>query len=206
MIHLIVAAVVCGLDQALKYWTQMNIAKTGEVINLIPGILTLRFQKNTGAALSMFAEHTWILTGVSVAASIFILILILKKGFTFREKLALGMVLGGAVGNAIDRIMLQYVVDMLEMDFLPIFVFNVADAFIDIGGVLFCIFYFLRINEEDKKFKQGMPELQRLKNASAENAAAVTDAPDAESAAEADENADDGASGEKPDAEADDEG
>lgn len=162
MIHILIAAVVFGCDQLLKYWTVNNIPY-GEAREFLPGLLTLRHEHNTGAALSMMNEHTWMLTAVSAALSIILLVMILRKGFTFREKLCLGMVLGGAVGNGIDRLLHGYVVDMFIFDFFPVFVFNLADAFIDVGAILFAIFYLVRTAKEDKLRSGPMPELERLK-------------------------------------------
>jgi len=162
LIHILIAAVVFGCDQLMKLWTVKNIP-LGGVREFLPGLLTLRHEHNTGAALSIMNEHTWILTGVSIALSVLLVVLILSKGFTFREKLCLGMILGGAVGNGIDRLLLGYVVDMFIFDFFPVFVFNVADAFIDVAAILFAIFYLVRTAKEEKMRTGPMPELQRLK-------------------------------------------
>ena len=162
MLYIVIAAAVCIVDQLVKLWAVANIGFYG-TMEFIPGILRLRCEPNTGAALSLFEEHTWILAVISVLASVLLLVLVLGKQFPKWEKIALAMVLGGAVGNAIDRVLLGYVVDMLEMEFLPIFVFNVADVFIDVGAVLFVILYIIRTIKEEKHKRGVMPELDRLK-------------------------------------------
>jgi len=77
------------------------------------------------------------------------------------------MVLGGAVGNIIDRIVLGYVIDMFEVDFTDYAVFNIADCFVVVGVILFCIFYLIQVIKEERQAKilgKGkMPELERLK-------------------------------------------
>lgn len=165
MLYIMIAAAVCVFDQLVKLWTVSNI-DLHESMEFIPGILRLRHERNTGAALSIFEEHTWLLAVISVLVAILLLVLILRKGFSKWEKISLALVLGGAVGNAIDRIMLSYVVDMLEMEFLPVFVFNIADVFIDVGAVIFVILYIVRTVKEEKGKHGVMPELERLKNSS----------------------------------------
>lgn len=152
MIFILVAIIVCGLDQLLKYWVTVNIAMGG-VKEFIPNVLSLTYIRNTGAAFSMFSEHTWILAAISVAASIVILYIILKKNLPFWENFALAMVLGGAVGNAIDRIVNGYVVDMFKVELFNYAIFNLADAFIDVGAVIFVILYFIRCSKEEKRKK-----------------------------------------------------
>lgn len=152
MLYIIIAAIACVLDQLLKLWTSSNIG-LHDTVRFIPGILRLRHEHNTGAALSMLENYTWVLAVLSVLAAIVLLLLLRRKGFSHWEKISIALVLGGTVGNAIDRIVFSYVVDMLEMEFLPIFVFNLADAFIDIGAALFVIFYFIRSYKEEKSKK-----------------------------------------------------
>ena len=160
MTFIIIAAAVCAADQLLKYWVAANIA-VGGYVPLLPGVIGLTHARNTGAAFSLLSEHTWILAAVSIVASLVILYFILAKKLPFWEKFALALVLGGAVGNAIDRAVLGYVVDMFSLEFVNFAIFNLADAFIDVGAALFLVLYIIRTSREDKNRR--MPELDRLR-------------------------------------------
>jgi signal peptidase II len=152
MIFIIVAVVTCALDQLLKHWVTANIA-LGGFRQFIPNVLSLTYIENTGAAFSMFSEHTWILALISVGASIAILWFIFKGKLSFWEKISLSVVLGGAVGNAIDRVFNGFVVDMFKVELFNYAIFNLADAFIDVGAVIFVILYFVRVSKEEKQKK-----------------------------------------------------
>ena len=91
---------------------------------------------NTGAAFSIFSEHTWALALVSLAMSV-VLALALWKGL-FKHplgKLTLTLLLAGAVGNLIDRAFRGFVVDMFNVLFVRFAVFNVADICVVTGGI-----------------------------------------------------------------------
>ena len=162
MLYMIIAAAAFALDQLLKLWASSNM-NLHEIRSLIPGVLQLRLEQNTGAALSILSNHTWILSILSVSAAVLMVFFLLRRGLSRWEKTAVALVLGGTVGNAIDRVLLGYVVDMLEMEFLPIFVFNLADVFIDVGAVVFVLLYIIRSFREEKTMHGDMPELERLR-------------------------------------------
>ncbi len=136
---LISAAVVAG-DQILKHWVVAHIALGGEW-PVIPGVLHLTYLQNTGAAYSMLQGMRWPLVAVSCLCSagiIFYLLVSKTKGWS---KVGMALVLGGAVGNLIDRIRLGFVVDMFEVEFIRYPVFNLADSCIVVGGILFCVLF-----------------------------------------------------------------
>ena len=137
------------LDQLLKLWTVENIA-LGQQLDFIPGVLGLTYFRNTGMAFSLLSEHTWILAVLSVV-SIPVLgwLLTKKKWFTRWERFAIALVMGGAAGNAVDRVFRGYVVDMLEPLFVNFAVFNIADACINVGAILFCLLYIIRAFRDD---------------------------------------------------------
>ncbi len=153
MIYLIIAAVITLADQLLKLWTVSNI-DLGGTLSFLPGIMSLTSIRNTGAAFSILADHTWILSLISVIAAVAIVCLILKGSFTSGERISLALILGGCVGNAIDRIFRSYVIDMFRLEFVDFAIFNLADVFIDVGAVLFVILYFVRTVKEDKERKK----------------------------------------------------
>ena len=152
MIYLLIAAAVCAADQLLKYWIVTHI-RFGGSMDLIPGVLGLTNVRNTGMAFSMLSEHTWVLTLISAAVAVAITVLLIRGKSPKWEKLALALVLGGAVGNLIDRARLGYVVDMFRTLFVDFAVFNLADAFIDVGAVVFCVLYIVRAVREERERK-----------------------------------------------------
>ena len=152
MIYAILAAVLVAVDQIVKYLVMTSIG-FGEHVPFIPYILELTYVENTGAAFSIFSKHTWALALVSLVMSA-VLALALWKGL-FKHpfgKLALTLLLAGAVGNLIDRACRGYVVDMFNVLFMRFAVFNVADICVVLGGIAGGIYYlFLMDKLEPKK-------------------------------------------------------
>ena len=152
MIYAILAAVLVAVDQIVKYLVMTSIG-FGEHVPFIPYILELTYVENTGAAFSIFSKHTWALALVSLVMSA-VLALALWKGL-FKHpfgKLALTLLLAGAVGNLIDRACRGYVVDMFNVLFMRFAVFNVADICVVVGGIAAGIYYlFLMDKLEPKK-------------------------------------------------------
>ncbi len=154
MLYLLLAAALCAADQLFKMWVVGAIPLDGYV-KLIPGVVGLTHIRNTGMAFSMLSEHTWLLAAISATVAVGLSLLILRGRFTRWEKVCLALVLGGAVGNLIDRARLGYVVDMINTEFMRFAVFNLADAFIDVGAVLFCVLYLIRTAREDRAKRLG---------------------------------------------------
>ena len=141
MIYAVLAAVLVAVDQIVKYLVMTNIPPGGHV-PFIPYILELTYVTNTGAAFSIFSEHTWALALVSLVMSA-VLALALWKGL-FKHplgRLALTLLLAGAVGNLIDRALRGFVVDMFNVLFMRFAVFNVADVCVVVGGVAAGAYY-----------------------------------------------------------------
>ena len=150
MLYVILAAALVGLDQLVKVLVRLNIPEGGSV-PFLPHVLQLTFWKNTGAAFSILTEHTWILALVSAAASILLLVLLLKRVFPHPfAMVSLAVVLAGAVGNLIDRVFLGYVTDMFQTLFMSFPIFNVADICIVCGGIAFCVYFLLFQGKEEK--------------------------------------------------------
>ena len=138
MIYFIIAFLIVLADQASKYLITLQYSMGGQ-LDLIPGVLRITYATNSGGAFSMFADHTLILAIVSAVVCVIIIVLMIALKKAALAKLALGFILGGAIGNLIDRFVMGYVVDMFEPLFINFAVFNVADIFITIGAVLFVI-------------------------------------------------------------------
>ena len=156
MIYAIIAAALVAVDQIVKYLVMTNIA-LGEHVPFLPYLLDLTYVTNTGAAFSIFSEHTWALALVSLAMSV-VLALALWKGL-FKHplgKLTLTLLLAGAVGNLIDRAVFGFVTDMFKTTFMEFDVFNVADCCITIGVPLLFLYVWLYVGRDEKK--EGEPD------------------------------------------------
>ena len=113
----------------MKYMTEM------ESIPVIPKVLFLTYVHNTGAAFGMFQRGTLVLAGISALVVVLVVWAIrLPVGRPTWFRVALGLILGGALGNLYDRLFYRAVVDFLDVRVWP--VFNVADSGIFVGGIL----------------------------------------------------------------------
>lgn len=143
MLYFLIAAGLVAADQLVKVLVMTQIAP-GEYIPFLPHILDLTYLKNTGAAFSLFSQHTWILTLVSLLLSV-VLAWALAKPF-FRHplgRICVALLLAGAVGNLIDRFFRHFVVDMFHVLFMEFAVFNVADICVVVGGIGLALYYLL---------------------------------------------------------------
>lgn len=133
------AAVLLLLDRLSKAWAERSL--TDAPIDLIEGVLTLRFTTNTGGAFSVLPDAPWFFA----AASVFACVLIAVIAFRPRpgsHAVALGLILAGALGNLLDRAlrapgMRGDVVDFIDLHVWP--VFNVADAAIVVGALMLAL-------------------------------------------------------------------
>jgi len=145
-----VAAFIAGgavvvVDQLTKWWAASVLP--GNPISLIGDFLQLRYYTNSGAAFSMLEGSGSIIALVAIAVVLFIVLVV--RSVPYRpEAIALGLVLGGAVGNLLDRVFRGggfldgKVVDFVDFSFFP--AFNAADSAITIGAILALIFAFMR--------------------------------------------------------------
>ena len=140
---LLPALVVVILDQASKqfFWS------LGENFDVIDGFLRVTLVRNSGAAFGMLQGGRVFLIISSVLASIFIIILAQRiRKEDLLKRVFLGMILGGAIGNLIDRIYPGHVIDFIDMGFgihrWP--VYNLADTAVTVGGILLIITYSLK--------------------------------------------------------------
>lgn len=131
------AAVVVALDAAAKFWARNNLVP-GESKPFIPGFLQLTFTTNTGGAfgIAQGSGPLMVLLPVAICSALAYWIWRrehCKQPLTRLEQVGFGMLLGGAIGNIIDRLTIGRVTDFLEFTFIHFPVFNVADALIDVG-------------------------------------------------------------------------
>ena len=117
---------------------------------LLPGILGLRYTQNTGAAFSMLSGHPWLLGVLSLAVIAAAFIGLRRRQLSPMALTGLMMMLGGAVGNMIDRFFTGYVPDMIEFLFVRFAIFNVADTFLCIGCALTAVSLLANEKKEEK--------------------------------------------------------
>ncbi|PRO65304.1 signal peptidase II [Alkalicoccus urumqiensis] len=152
MIYYIIAAVIIGFDQLTK-WLVVTQMEIGQSIPLITNILYLTSHRNEGAAFGILQGQQWLFYIVTVVVVIFLIYLLQKNGEEGRlYKIALALVLGGAIGNFIDRVYMGAVVDFVDVYIgsynYPIF--NVADSALVVGVIMIIIFTFLDEKRQEK--------------------------------------------------------
>ena len=130
------ALAVLALDRITKILAP-GIPEDGQP--LIPGVIGLRYAENKGIAFSMLSGQPWLTGLLSLAIIIAAFLLLRKKQLRPLPLTGLMMMLGGAVGNMIDRFVHGYVPDMIEFLFVNFAIFNVADACLCIGCALVII-------------------------------------------------------------------
>ena len=143
MLYLFVVALCIIADQALKLWTVANL-DLYESMPLLPGIVELYYIRNTGGGFSILTGHTWLLAVLTVVLMGVLAALIIKKVFTHPLAVwTLTLIIGGGLGNLIDRVRLGYVVDMFNLTFMNYPVFNIADILVVCGAIGFGVYYLL---------------------------------------------------------------
>ena len=157
-VTLLIAALLIAVDQGIKYWATLVLAPVG-AMPLIPKVVELRYVLNDGAAFSMLGGKQGFLiafTGLALAA---LLIYLLKKRPTGKlEYIAWVMIFAGGIGNLIDRVVNQVVVDYINLLFMKFAVFNFADILVCVGMALLVLDIFL---DEAKKSKTKKKEQDR---------------------------------------------
>ena len=112
-------------------------------VPFLPG-MDVTYVQNTGAAFSLLSEHTWVLTLLSAVVSVGLVVAMAKRILPhWSGMLSLALLLGGAVGNLIDRVLNGVVVDYINLLFMQFAVFNFADICVCVGVGLWVLVIFL---------------------------------------------------------------
>lgn len=121
------------LDQLTKYWILQSF-QLRQTQPLIAGVFHFTYVRNYGAAFSILDGQVESLRWLSLIVSLALMALALfGPELSFWDRLGYGFILGGAMGNGIDRFVLGYVVDFLDFRLINFPVFNLADVFINVG-------------------------------------------------------------------------
>ena len=153
-ISLIVGAVLVIIDQIIKYFISAYLQPVGSV-SVIDNIFSMTYVENKGVAFGMFSDMRWIF----VALTSILLVIIIFYMFKKRPKgkffyVCAALIIGGGIGNLIDRIFYGYVIDYLSLSFFPP-VCNFADYCITAGTIMLVIYllFFSDILDSSKKAK-----------------------------------------------------
>lgn len=150
LVSIVILSVVVDLVTKVIF---ANVLSDGD-IQIIPNLLTFTYLENTGAAYGMLGGKTWLLILISIVFLIAFVIYDIFNHSTSGWYIAgMGLIIGGAIGNFVDRIFLGFVRDFVSISFFN-FVFNMADLFITFGIVCFAIYYIIGI-VKDCKEKRG---------------------------------------------------
>lgn len=141
--YLLLSAVLVGVDQLLKWLVTLSMQPFESNV-LLPGILRITYVQNTGAAFSLLEGSTVllaVLTGIALIAAIFLMVSgrIEKTSYL----IPVSMLIGGGIGNLLDRIVRGYVIDYIDVSFWPFdsfAIFNFADCLVVIGTILLLVF------------------------------------------------------------------
>ncbi len=153
--YIIFLFVSIAVDQVTKFYIiqlfthELGVGGRGTRIAFIPNVLNLKFAKNTGAAWSILRNNQWfliILSSVLIIVLLWLFVQGYKDGKNPLLLASLVLVVGGAMGNLIDRLRIGYVVDFFEFDFINFPIFNIADVFICVGmGIIAMLVLFFNI-------------------------------------------------------------
>ncbi|MFA6308420.1 MAG: signal peptidase II [Clostridia bacterium] len=150
MVWIIIILGITSVDQLLKYFVVANI-QGGSSLVIIKDFFQLTYVENTGVAFSIFQNMNYVLIPVMIVISVFVVRFLIKSKSNFMS-LSLSFILGGALGNLIDRIFRGNVVDFLDFQIMGrhFFIFNPADTFIVVGTALLAFYLIFIYKEKDK--------------------------------------------------------
>lgn len=141
MFYFIIAAAIVAADQGVKLWAVRALGPGGS-LGLIPGVFHLTYAENRGAAFSILEGKLGFFVAVT-AVMVGLLLYMAKRGYIrgVFGRVAAVFIIGGALGNLADRLCRGYVVDMFDFRLIHFAIFNVADVFITIGGVMLAVYF-----------------------------------------------------------------
>lgn len=151
-----------AMDQLSKSLAVNMLGQVGAVQSFIPHFIRFEYRENTGMAWGLLpnARVYFIIVTLILAAFLVFLLVRYRKLLPKLSKVALTVIISGAIGNLIDRIFLGYVRDFIAFDFIEFPVFNIADCCVTIGAVLLAVSLLLtkpgkdfirQIDSNDKK-------------------------------------------------------
>lgn len=153
---IILISIIAGsilIDQVVKIIVSSTMS-VGQTVPVIEDIFHFTYIRNEGAAFGMLADHRWvfmIISTVAIAALLVYLFKFCKERML--TKIGIALIIGGGIGNMIDRIFLGYVVDMIDCRFIDFYVFNIADSCVCVGAGIVILGFILDFVKEMKEKK-----------------------------------------------------
>ena len=147
------AAILVVIDQLIKHWATAALLPVGSM-EVLPGIVELRYCLNDGMAFSMLAGKQGLLIGVTSVMLVAVLVMLFVRKMPLAERIAWTLVLGGGVGNLIDRVLNGVVVDYINVLFMHFALFNFADICVCVGVGLLMLVLLLDSTKKDELAQQ----------------------------------------------------
>ena len=139
VVFFLIGLLIAVADQLSKAWVRTNLAEGQSLFDI--GFLRITHVHNTGAAFGLFQDQSFALTIAALVGITVLLVyaLVIHRYFPWLNSMlgrsALGLILGGTVGNLIDRFRFGYVTDFIDFGFWP--TFNIADSAVTVGVIIF---------------------------------------------------------------------
>jgi signal peptidase II len=161
LVPLIIGVLVLICDQVTKNWILQTLGPSPCAVNGCPAIpivddwINIIYSRNTGVAFGLFQHMSPVLTIVSLLISlgaIYVYTVYLPNQ-AWSVQVSIGLIVGGAIGNIVDRLRLGYVVDFIQVGWWP--VFNVADSAISVGATILAIYLMLIPEEPSESIASG---------------------------------------------------
>ena len=155
IINLVCVAALVGADQLIKLWAVRALAQVG-AMPLIPHLVELRFVLNQGMAFSLLSgKQLFLIVATSAALLLVAYELFFRSRGKLLQRIAFILVLGGGIGNLIDRVLNGEVVDYINLLFMNFAVFNFADICVCVGVALWVLVIFLdELHADDAASKE----------------------------------------------------
>ncbi len=142
------------IDQITK-WLATIFLRGVDTVPVIKDVLHLTYLENTGAAFGMLKNHRWVFLVLTTVTIIGLSVYLFK--FAENNKIlktSISFIVGGGVGNMIDRLLAGYVVDFIDFRLIDFAIFNIADSFVCVGAALMVLYIFITPDKSKDKSKK----------------------------------------------------
>ena len=153
LFSLLGAAVLVVIDQLIKHWATAALLPVGNM-DVLPGIVELRYCLNDGMAFSMLAGKQTLLIGMTSVMLVVVAAMLFARKMPVWERISWTLILGGGVGNLIDRVLNGVVVDYINVLFMRFAIFNFADICVCVGVGLLMLVVLLDSFKKEESAKQ----------------------------------------------------
>ncbi len=154
MLWIILLVLIIFADQLSK-WLVVALLQGKESVYVIPGVLRFTYVENDGAAFGMLDDHRWVFLVLSTVMIIALIYYIVKyKPSSKWVMTSLILIVGGGIGNMIDRLLLGYVIDFIDFCAFPQlwrWVFNIADSAVCVGTFMLSLWLIIDTVKEYKR-------------------------------------------------------